>query len=133
MKFLGELSEELGVPSEFRLLNGSDPIIVGLGDDNGKSLAFLKEVMSDSPAGPTPLCNHINAVVRSIQSIADVLRANNQKVTVMIATDGESSDGNVADALRPLTNVRKTLSRIISIYFSLFLFFVSMFCRCQCW
>lgn len=105
MKFLGELSEELGAPSEFRLLNGSDPIIVGLGDDNGKSLAFLKEVMSDSPAGPTPLCNHINAVVRSIQSIADVLRANNQKVTVMIATDGESSDGNVADALRPLTNM----------------------------
>lgn len=105
MTFLGELSEHLGAPSEFRLLNGSDPIIVGLGDDNGKSLSFLKEVMSDSPAGPTPLCNHINAVVESIQSIADVLRANNQKVTVMIATDGESSDGNVADALRPLTNV----------------------------
>jgi hypothetical protein len=27
----------------------------------------------------------------------------------MIATDGESSDGNVADALRPLTNVSTIL------------------------
>jgi hypothetical protein len=31
------------------------------------------------------------------------------QVTVMIATDGESSDGNVADALRPLTNVSAIL------------------------
>lgn len=61
--------------------------------------------MEDSPAGPTPLCAQLNAVVESIISIAEVLRANSQKVTVMIATDGESSDGNVADALRPLTNV----------------------------
>jgi hypothetical protein len=105
MLFLAELGEALRVPCEFRLLNGADPIIVGLGDDRGESLSFLKDVMEDSPAGPTPLCNQINAVVESILSIQDVLKANNQKVTVMIATDGESSDGNVADALRPLTNV----------------------------
>mmetsp|Transcript_3720 Transcript_3720/g.6156 ORF Transcript_3720/g.6156 Transcript_3720/m.6156 type:complete len:293 (+) Transcript_3720:431-1309(+) len=105
MVFLAELSEALNVPSEFRLLNGSDPIIVGLGDDRGESLAFFKDVMEESPAGQTPLCAQINAVVKSILSVVDVLRANNQKVTVMIATDGESSDGNVADALRPLTNL----------------------------
>lgn len=44
MHFLAELSEALRAPSEFRLLNGADPIIVGLGDDNGESLKFLKEV-----------------------------------------------------------------------------------------
>jgi hypothetical protein len=121
--------------------------------------------MEDSPAGPTPLCAQLNAVVESIMSIADILKANGQKVrhpivivctvqprlnrgsvgivaeysagrhrfpfiflravphkvcsllstavvcqvTVMIATDGESSDGNVADALRPLTNVSAIL------------------------
>ena len=40
-----------------------------------------------------------------ISSIATELKSNNQKVMVMIATDGESSDGNVAEALRPLTEV----------------------------
>lgn len=113
MMFLAELSEALRAPSEFRLLNGADPIIVGMGDDSGESLKFLKEVMEDSPAGPTPLCTQLNAVVESILSIVDVLKANGQKVTVMIATDGESSDGNVADALRPLTNVSLSLSIVV--------------------
>ena len=103
--FQAELSEALCVPSEFRLLNGADPIMVGLGDDHGESLKFLQEVMLESPAGQTPLCQHIRQVVQSIQSIANELKANNQKAAVIIASDGESSDGNVADALRPLTNV----------------------------
>mmetsp|Transcript_31471 Transcript_31471/g.53094 ORF Transcript_31471/g.53094 Transcript_31471/m.53094 type:complete len:275 (+) Transcript_31471:499-1323(+) len=105
MIFLAELSEALLVPCEFRLLNGADPIVVGLGDDKGESFSFMKDVMEDTPAGTTPLCAQINAVVQSISSIAEALRKNNQKVTVMIATDGESSDGNVADALRPLTDL----------------------------
>jgi hypothetical protein len=45
MLFLAELSEALRAPSEFRLLNGADPIIVGMGDDRGESLKFLKEVL----------------------------------------------------------------------------------------
>jgi hypothetical protein len=45
MLFLAELSEALHAPSEFRLLNGADPIIVGMGDDRGESLKFLKEVL----------------------------------------------------------------------------------------
>lgn len=106
MSFLAELSEALQVPSEFRLLNGAEPIIVGLNDDQGESLKFLREVMAESPAGPTPLCMHIEAVVQSIQSVERELRANGQKAVVVIATDGESSDGNVAEALRPLTNVK---------------------------
>jgi hypothetical protein len=32
----------------------------------------------------------------------------------MIATDGESSDGNVADALRPLTNVRPICPMVLA-------------------
>lgn len=108
MLFQAELSESLQVVSDFRLLNGADPVIVGLGDDDGESLKFFREVLSESPAGPTPLCMHIEAIVQCIQSVEHELRANGQKAVVMIATDGESSDGNVAEALRPLTNVRFT-------------------------
>jgi hypothetical protein len=107
---MAELSEKLKTPSEFRLLNGADPIVVGLGDDEGESYRFLREVMQESPAGPTPLCTHITAVVQSIVSIEKELRSSGQKAVVVIATDGESSDGNVAEALRPLTNVSTVFS-----------------------
>ena len=54
------------------------------------------------PAGQTPLCEHIETVVNNIKSVEDALRANNQKAIVVIATDGEASDGDVATALKPL-------------------------------
>ena len=126
---MGELSEALKVPSEFRLINGADPVIVGLGDDEGDSMKFLREVLSENPAGPTPLCTHITAVVKSIASIERELRANNQKAVVVIATDGESSDGNVAEALRPLTEV-STFSQSLSCLLNIFICFSS---SCRCW
>mmetsp|Transcript_10092 Transcript_10092/g.10914 ORF Transcript_10092/g.10914 Transcript_10092/m.10914 type:complete len:481 (-) Transcript_10092:311-1753(-) len=106
MLFQAELSECLSCPSEFRLINGADPVIVGLNDDDkGESMKFLRDVLNENPAGPTPLCTHITAVVACIASVEKELRANGQKAVVVIATDGESSDGNVAEALRPLTDL----------------------------
>jgi hypothetical protein len=35
-----------------------------LGDDDGEQMKFLREVLSESPAGPTPLCKHIHQVVK---------------------------------------------------------------------
>jgi len=86
------------------LLNGADPIIVGLENGNN-AFDALQDTLNESPSGPTPLCTHIAAVVTAITSIADELKANGQKAAVIITTDGESSDGNVAEALRPLTNL----------------------------
>lgn len=37
--------------------------------------------------------------------MADFLRQTNQKVCVVIATDGESSDGDIAAAMRPLSQL----------------------------
>jgi len=49
--FHAELAEIAGCVTEFRLLNGADPVMVGLGDDNGESLNFAKEVFKEDPAG----------------------------------------------------------------------------------
>jgi hypothetical protein len=141
LHFHAQLSEFLEAPSEFRLLNGADPILVGLNDDKGEGLALLREVihayltrigspyntlydifiyqkvyrcvfvflfcqvLNESPAGPTPLCCHIRAIVREIEALSSELKSTNKKAAVIICTDGESSDGNVAEALRPLTDV----------------------------
>lgn len=50
----------------------------------------------------TPLCRHIREVIQEIKLIEPTLRANGQKACIIIATDGESSDGNIAEAMKPL-------------------------------
>lgn len=102
MSFAAELSEAAMAPSEFRLLNGAEPVIVGLGDDNHEGLEFAKEVLDEDPAGQTPLCQHVNNVVGAIEAMAPELRRLNKKAAVIIATDGESTDGKVSKALEPL-------------------------------
>lgn len=62
-------------------------------------------VLEGSPNGGTPLCRHIREVTATIQNMEPQLRAANQKACVIIATDGESSDGDVAQALRPLKDL----------------------------
>jgi len=102
LQFHAEFAEAAKAPTEFRLLNGADPVMVGLGNDNGEGLAFAKEVFTQDPAGHTPLCEHVNCVVAAIQSMASELKANGQKAAVIICTDGESTDGSIAEAMRPL-------------------------------
>ena len=102
MSFAAELSEAAMAPSEFRLLNGAEPVIVGLGGDDREGLEFAKEVLDEDPAGQTPLCQHVNNVVSAIEAMAPELRRLNKKAAVIIATDGESTDGKVSKALEPL-------------------------------
>ena len=105
LKFHAELSEALQAPSEFRLLNGADPVMVGLGGDNSEGLEFAQEVFEEQPAGQTPLCHHVTCVVNAISQMEAKLRQGGKKACVVIATDGESSDGNITEALRPLQNL----------------------------
>ncbi len=73
-----------------------------MGDDNGESYEFFSTVMEDDPAGQTPICAHISDIVTILKSIEGDLRSNNQRAAVIIATDGEATDGNITEALRPL-------------------------------
>jgi hypothetical protein len=94
-----------GAATEFRFLNACGPLVIGQKDGSGVSEANMKtlfRVLEGSPAGGTPLCEHIRAVTAGIQAAAPSLKANGQKAVVIIATDGESSDGNMSDAMRPL-------------------------------
>ena len=101
LKFHAQIAHAASAPTEFRLLNSSVPISIGT-DDGSNSLNVLLSTFEGSPNGGTPLCRHIKDVVSKISLIEHQLRANNQRACVMIATDGESSDGDIAEALKPL-------------------------------
>lgn len=94
------------IPTEFRLLNGVQPLRVGFQEgESAANVRALKTCFNDSPNGGTPLCRHIHDVVQQIHVMEPMLRAMGQKVCIIIATDGESSDGDVAEALRPLKDM----------------------------
>ena len=51
------------------------------------------------------MCAQIRAVTRQIQQRASELRATGTKACVVIASDGEATDGDIAAALRPLRDL----------------------------
>ena len=103
LKFHVNFARQAAAPSEFRLLNGAPPIRIGMNDaDEPDRLTSLLAILEGSPNGGTPLCRHIREVVAQILTAEPELRACGQKACVIIATDGEASDGNIAEALRPL-------------------------------
>lgn len=106
LKFHAELAHATGAPTEFRLLNGAPPIMIGDGsEDEDSRLQTFQAILDGSPSGGTPLCRHIREVTEQIRHLAPGLRAAGQKACVVIATDGESSDGDIAQALRPLKDL----------------------------
>mmetsp|Transcript_16087 Transcript_16087/g.16218 ORF Transcript_16087/g.16218 Transcript_16087/m.16218 type:complete len:332 (-) Transcript_16087:286-1281(-) len=103
IRFQATLAEEARTPTEFRLLNGTaPPATVGRGDDGGSGFFTLLALLEDEPNHQTPLCFHITEIIRKIAAIAPRLMAMNQRAVLVIATDGEASDGDMAMAMAPL-------------------------------
>lgn len=53
----------------------------------------------------TPLCRHIREIIAELQTMEASLRKSGQRACVIIATDGESSDGDIASAMKPLEHL----------------------------
>eukprot|EP00607_Mallomonas_marina_P009047 CAMPEP_0182417848 /NCGR_PEP_ID=MMETSP1167-20130531/2287_1 /TAXON_ID=2988 /ORGANISM="Mallomonas Sp, Strain CCMP3275" /LENGTH=350 /DNA_ID=CAMNT_0024591657 /DNA_START=200 /DNA_END=1249 /DNA_ORIENTATION=- len=102
LRFHVLLAEEARAPTEFRLLNGGAPVMVGFGNDHGEGRNRAMSLLDSSPGGCTPLCAHIHAIVEQIKELAPQLHANDQKAVLVIASDGEASDGDIAHAMKPL-------------------------------
>lgn len=107
LTFHAGLARTAMAPTEFRLLNNSPPLLIGDGTglSEGHYHQFMRVLQEDSPNGGTPLCAHIREVIARIAAMAPQLRANSQKACVVIMTDGESSDGDIAQAMRPLKDL----------------------------
>lgn len=100
-----QMASKLEVPTEFRLLNppgmrAAQIVHVGHGNER-QEMSEIQKAMGAGPTGRTPLCKHINEVVAEVREIADDLRNAGKKALVVVASDGASTDGDVARALRP--------------------------------
>jgi hypothetical protein len=115
LRFHLSLAQEGVFPSEFRLLNGAAPVMVGVDRKSARpkqdmsegvtNLQRLHTAFDESPSGQTPLCWHIKDVIKNIEPIADRLRLASQKIAIIIATDGEPTDGDLVETLRPLQSL----------------------------
>ena len=47
----------------------------------------------------------MSEIIQQITELAPMLRAKNKKAAIIIATDGEPSDGDIAETMRPLRNL----------------------------
>jgi len=107
--FHADLARRAGTRAEFVLLNAVrrerravKEFTVGGGGDAESELALARNVMSAEPSGGTPLCAAIREVARRVAACSEELRARGEVAVVVIASDGEASDGDVRDALRAL-------------------------------
>ena len=105
ISFHGELAYQSLSPCDFIFLNQPQPINIGTIDDGGQSLSILKGILSGSPNGGTPLCTHVRRIANEIKQMQPVLQQMRQKAIVIIFTDGQPSDGNVAQALKLLEHL----------------------------
>ena len=93
-------------PTEYRLLNEGIPTVIGLTrEQDAISMPVFDAWLVGVPIGGTPLCYHIDQIVRQITAAAPELRRTGQKAAVVIMTDGEASDGNIEDHMKPLVNL----------------------------
>ncbi len=103
-----DLAHKAQAPCEFRLLNQLSPKFVGdnsMDPDHGNYRAVQNVFKNKTPTGGTPLCRHITDVVNYIKFHEARLREDGQVISLVICTDGMSSDGNVVDAMRPLKHL----------------------------
>jgi len=99
-----ELSRQLQAPSTFTVLNDEERVTVGIvGDfeDIPNTLAFS----SIEPTYTTPICARINETVTKIRRMEGQLRQSGQLASVILLTDGISTDGEIIEALKPLIDL----------------------------
>ncbi len=106
LKFHIDFAHQARAPSVFRFLNNAHPIKIGYIDaGENQRVQDMKDLLNSAPTNGTPLCRHIRGVIADIQEAEEQLRAAGQKACVVIMTDGEASDGDLAAAMVPLKNL----------------------------
>jgi hypothetical protein len=91
-------------------------------------------LLDASPGGGTPLCFHVNEVMKQIIEIAPQLKAAGKKAALVICTDGEASDGDIASVLRKLHTLPvwvviryKYIYKYVYLYIYIYIIYINIF------
>lgn len=110
--FHSEVAARMGAPTEFRLLNAAagcpQVVQVGFGYPE-QEIELMRRMAATSPVGATPLCARIREIVAIVRQREAELRSIGKRVMIIVASDGEPSDGDVEAALRPLKELPATI------------------------
>ena len=97
---IADMADAASTPLEIRFVNGFEPLIVG--DATIGSNAVLVGQLSTEPSGLNPICKQIRGIARRLKEMEIDLRDSGKIALLIICSDGESTDGNIVDVLRPL-------------------------------
>ena len=103
--FHAGLANSARFPTSFRLLNNAGPIVIGGPGDDGTAYGRLMQALELPPSGGTPLCTHVRDFIDEVSRQAAALRSEGKRAKLIIATDGEASDGNLSAAMAPLKSL----------------------------
>ena len=97
------IADAAQTPVEVSLLNtASSPVVVGKLMDGGASLEAARTLLRSTPTGQTPICAKVRYVVSRLKGMKADLRKAAKVALVILLTDGESTDGDAAEAMKPL-------------------------------
>mmetsp|Transcript_3653 Transcript_3653/g.11289 ORF Transcript_3653/g.11289 Transcript_3653/m.11289 type:complete len:383 (+) Transcript_3653:22-1170(+) len=105
---LARVAVDLGAKTEFRMLNapanGSAQVVKvgGEGTAEEVQLRQVNEMVAAPPGGGTPLCKAVEQVVKDIRAQRGALERAGKRAHLVIASDGEATDGDMAKAMKPL-------------------------------
>jgi hypothetical protein len=73
--------------------------LIGTGADKGIGLRILAERLNTKPMGESPLCAQMEHIIEEIEAFSPHLVQQQKRATLIIATDGEPSDGDLGKLL----------------------------------
>ena len=79
----------------------NQPISFIVGSSQAEDKPSVERFMSASPSGRTPICQLLGQIHGKILALADTLRNGRQLASIVILTDGEPTDGDILEALKP--------------------------------
>ena len=108
-RVIANLADLASLPTEIRLLNRSEPVVVGISgssssssSSSGGNLHRVLNHLNHEPSGTTPMCKQLLDVIEQLRCMEYELKASGKVAQLIIMTDCESTDGNLVDVLKPL-------------------------------